>query len=379
MSCRTSLLAACLTAAALSAATAATAESAAEGGKVHFHGYGEVHSNNDLDQDRVLDVHRAVIGLKAELAPKAFFNLEVDFEHAFKEPEMEFAFVDWVFNPNVTARFGHMLMPMGPLNEFHEPPLFLSVERSQFNTKFIPTTWNEVGAGVVLAYPEQGLGLRAFLVNGLKGSGLFTTKGASGIRGARYKGIDVRAEDVAGVARLEYSPVMGLSLGASGYFGGADQVSHADSQLTVGLYEADLRYRHAGFELSGQFGMGRIGGSFFEETLDADPRSLLAYNVEASYSLHDLLGAGSRLAPFARYEYVNLNTEPVQPAAPAASAPDVGEQIIAAGIAFFPAPNLALKADAEFWTSENSAAYTAKSGSKSDAKTVINIGFGLMY
>lgn len=376
MSLRPLLSATCL-AAALSIGLSVA--SAADGEKVHFHGYGEVHSNNDLDQDRALDVHRAVIGLKAELAPKAFFNLEVDFEHAFKEPEMEFAYVDWVFSPALTARFGHLLMPMGPLNEFHEPPLFLSVERSQFNTKFIPTTWNEVGAGVVLAYPDQGLGVRAYLVNGLKGSALFSSKGASGIRGARYKGIDVRAEDLAGVARVEYSPLLGFSLGASGYFGGADQVAHADSQITVGLYEADVRYRVAGIDLSAHFGMGSIAGSFFDNSLKADSRSLLAYNAEVSYSLPDLLGADSRLAPFARYEYVNLNTDPVQPAAPAAAAPDVGERIIAAGIAFFPAPNLAFKADAEFWTSENPAAYTAKSGIKSDGKTVINVGFGLMY
>lgn len=345
--------------------------------KVHFHGYGEVHSNNDLDQDRILDVHRAVLGLKAELAPNAFFNLEVDFEHAFQAPEMEFAYVDWLLHQAVTLRMGHLLMPMGPLNEFHEPPLFLSVERPQFHTKFIPSTWNEVGAGLALSFPEQGLAARAYLVNGLKGSAIAAAKGATGIRSARYKGIDVRAEDVAGVGRVEYTGLSGLALGASAYFGGADQSSNPDSGIVVGMYEVDARYRVAGLDVQGQFGLGTIGGPLFDETLKIDPRTLLAWLAEASYSLHDLVGAGTRLAPFARYEYVNQNLDPVAPAA--GSAVDVGETILAFGLAFFPNPNLALKADTEIWTSENPNAYTAKSGKKSDGKVVINLGFGLMY
>lgn len=375
MSIRSTVLLACLAAAGLNAA---------EGGKVHFHGYGEVHSNNDLDQDRVLDVHRAVIGVKAELAPNAFFNLEVDFEHAFKEPEMEFAYVDWVLSSSLTARFGHLLMPMGPLNEFHEPTLFLSVERPAFHSKFIPTTWNETGAGLALSYPEQGLAFRAYLVNGLNGSGkkpgegLFAEKGAKGIRSSRYKGMDMRAEDVAGVGRLEYSPIPGLGLGASAYFGGADQKSHADSQLVLGLYEADVKYRIMGLQLQGQFGYGSIGGTFFDNTLKIDPRTLIGYLAEASYHFQDLAGAGSNLAPFARYEYVNLDRDPYSAPA-AASAPDVGEQVLTFGVAYYPNPNLALKLDMENWSSENPNAYTAKSGKKGDTKTVINLGFGVMY
>lgn len=345
-----------------------------EGQRVHFHGYGEVHSNNDLDQDRKLDVHRAVIGLKAELAPNAFFNMEVDFEHAFKEPEMEFAYVDWVLSQSVTVRMGHMLMPMGPLNEFHEPPLFLSVERPQFHTKLIPTTWNEIGAGLALSFPDQGLAFRAYLVNGLKDSSIFADKGAKGIRAARYKGKDVVAEDLAGIARVEYSPVPGLSLGASAYFGGADQTSDGDRQLTVGLYAADAKYKFMGFQAQGQVGYGAIGGTYFDNTLKIDGRAMLGYLGEVAYFIHDLAGAGSQLAPFFRYENINLDLDPAAP-----GAPDVGEQVLTGGLAFYPNPNLAIKLDAEFWTSQNPNAYTAKSGAKGDTKTILNLGFGLMY
>jgi hypothetical protein len=347
----------------------AAAACAADTQRVHVHGYGEVHSNNDLDHDRKLDVHRAVIGLKAELAANAFFNLEVDFEHAFKEPELEFAYVDWALTPSLTVRMGDMLMPVGPLNEFHEPPLFLSVERPYLHNKLIPTTWQEVGAGLVLSFPEQGLGFRAYLVNGLNGAKIRAEKGLKGFRSGRFKGIDVIAEDVAGVARVEYSPLAGLHLGASGYFGGADQHADADSQMTVGLYEADIKYKLAGLQLQGQVGFGTMGGEYFS-SINADDKTMLGYLAEAAYFISDLAGPGSQIAPFARYENINLNLGD--------DAAKTGEQVITGGVAFYPNPNLALKADAECWMAEKDA-YVAKSGKAGDAKTVLNLGLGVMF
>jgi Phosphate-selective porin O and P len=348
--------------------------SAAEEERVHFHGYAEVHSNNDLDQQRVLDVHRAVIGLKAQLASSIFFNMELDFEHAFTEPELEFAYVEWALTQNLSWRIGHMLMPMGPLNEFHEPPLFLSVERSQINTQLIPTTWNEVGTGFVFSYPEQGLSARAYLVNGLKGSGIIADKGTKGIAEGRAEGEAIHAEDIAGVARLEYAPILSLNLGASAYFGGADQTSDANQQLTVGLYSADAKFKKMGFQVQSQVAYGAISGSYFEKRLKSTGRSMFGYLGEVAYFFQDLEGSGSQLAPFVRFENINLDLNPAE-----IDAPNVGETGITAGVAFYPIPNLAFKLDVENWTSQNPEGYTAQSGVTGNQKTVINFGFGLMY
>ena len=353
--------------------------SAMEAERVHFHGYAEVHSNNDLDQDRILDMHRTVIGLKAQLAPTIFFNLELDFEHAFREPEMEYAYVEWVLTQNLSWRIGHILMPMGPLNEFHEPPLFLSVERSKLNTQLIPTTWNEVGTGFALSYPEQGLSARAYLVNGLNGSGIIADKGAKGFRKGRTGGSDIYAEDIAGVARIEYAPINSLNLGASAYFGGADQSSDDAQQLTVGLYALDAKFRKMGFQVQTQVAYGALSGTYFEETLDIPSRNMLGYLGEAAYFFQDLVGSGSQLAPFVRYEYINLDLDPAGQGPARLTAPDVGVQVITGGLAFYPIPNLAFKLDVEKWTSQNPNAYTAKSGEKGDSKTIFNLGVGLMY
>ena len=47
-------------------------------------------------------------------------------------------------------------MPVGIINERHEPPVYYGVERPFVDTVIIPTTWFEIGAGV---HGEVGRGL----------------------------------------------------------------------------------------------------------------------------------------------------------------------------------------------------------------------------
>ena len=60
---------------------------------------------------------------------------------------MEYAHVTIDFVPQAHLRVGSVLVPVGFLNQTHEPPTFFSVERPQVDTLLIPTTWMEVGAG----------------------------------------------------------------------------------------------------------------------------------------------------------------------------------------------------------------------------------------
>ena len=45
-------------------------------------------------------------------------------------------------------RAGLILIPMGLVNEYHESPTFLSVNRPVSEKKIIPSTWRENGGGV---------------------------------------------------------------------------------------------------------------------------------------------------------------------------------------------------------------------------------------
>ena len=73
------------------------------------------------------------------------------------ELELEQAYVDFLLSRSFNIRAGMMLVPMGIINERHEPPVFNGVERPFVDTVIIPTTWFEVGAGV---HGEVGRGLR---------------------------------------------------------------------------------------------------------------------------------------------------------------------------------------------------------------------------
>ena len=102
--------------------------------RVNVHGYGELHYNS-TDRGRTeIDNHRFVIGVHALLSDWIHLNAEIDFEHAAQELEFEFGYLDFLLQDSFNVRGGVVLVPVGFLNEFHEPPLFWSVERPEFHT-----------------------------------------------------------------------------------------------------------------------------------------------------------------------------------------------------------------------------------------------------
>src|SRR3989304_5634713 len=125
-----------------------------EDGSLEIHGYGEVHYNNpelgtlSSEAGSVLDFHRFVLGWEYVFNEKLRLDGEIDFEHAATEIELEYAFIEYDLAPTVALRVGSLLVPGGPLNEVHEPPLFYSVERPYVQRYIIPTTWQENGLGV---------------------------------------------------------------------------------------------------------------------------------------------------------------------------------------------------------------------------------------
>lgn len=72
------------------------------------------------------------------------------------------------FDPNDRhrARVGQILMPVGILNEIHEPPAFYGVERNPVENKIIPTTWSG-GGGSLLGELGNGFSYDAAAHEGL--------------------------------------------------------------------------------------------------------------------------------------------------------------------------------------------------------------------
>jgi len=113
--------------------------------------YGEAHYNAPIEKGKfrngTADLHRVILFLGYKFNKKLQFFTEIEFEHV-KEVYVEQAYVDYSFNSAVNLKAGVILIPMGYVNEFHEPTLFNGVERPAVDKYIIPTTWREIGLGL---------------------------------------------------------------------------------------------------------------------------------------------------------------------------------------------------------------------------------------
>ncbi|SVE34441.1 uncharacterized protein METZ01_LOCUS487295, partial [marine metagenome] len=138
--------------------------------RTQVHGYGEMHMEWSDENRTRIDNHRFVIGIHSELSDWIHLNAEIDFEHAAQDMEFEFSYLDFLVSEKLNFRTGVMLMPVGNLNEHHEPPLFYSVERPNFHDKLIPTTWQQGGFGI-FGQLDDGVKYRIYFVNAVQSIG----------------------------------------------------------------------------------------------------------------------------------------------------------------------------------------------------------------
>jgi len=332
---------------------------------VSFSGYGEMHYNAPSNGTAELDFHRLVLGFAASLSDAIGFHAELDFEHAFTEPEMEFAYLDFLYRDELSFRTGLVLMPVGPLNEFHEPPLFYSVERPYVQKDIVPTTWQEPGAGIVGTALDAGVSYRAYAVGGLFAAQF----GSGGIRGGRQRGAEASAEDIAVVGRVEYAPSLGVSLAASGYAGGAAQGVSALGDASVAIAEVDARLEAGGVEASAMYAAVFIGGadSISAFTGEVVGERLVGFTGELAFHVLRILGTRTErdLVAFARVEL--LDTQDRVPDGLLRD-PSLDRRVVTMGASFLPVPSVALKADVELWESDDGAAWEQ-----------FNLGVGFMY
>lgn len=330
--------------------------------KLHMHGYGELHYNVPSGGNSKMDLHRMVWGLSYEFSDRISVHTEVDFEHAAQEMELEYAYIDFLINPALNVRAGLMLMPVGHLNEYHEPVLFYSVERPVVQKVIIPTTWQEGGVGI-FGSPMEGLRYRLYLVSGLAGQGF---RAKDGIRKGRGKVDGGEAhpqtgEELAIVARLDYSPMLGVDLGASFYNGGVDQVNNIGGNPSVTILEADIRVQSSGVDFlavytqidvddAAQINADRVDSNGISTPLTGNKsvgEELVGWYVELAYHLSHTLQTDWDLVPFIRISEVN--TQDAVPTGFTAN-PRNDREITTYGLAYFPEPQVAIKAD--FQTTE---------------------------
>lgn len=334
-------------------------------------GYGEINYNQPEGGNGTLDVQRLVMLFGYKFNDRVQFVTEIEFEHV-KEVFIEQAFLQYSLNNNVNLRGGLMLVPMGIVNEYHEPTTFNGVDRPSVDKSIVPTTWREIGVGVQGRFNEISLGYQAYLFNGFKSVNAGKVLGGSnGLRNGRQKGAEstINTPNVSG--KLDYYGIPGLRMGLSGYFGrtqaedAVDMLEGAD--VGISMVGMDARYAYQRFTARGQFIHASISDTEAYNTLNtADLGSALqGWYLEGAYNLLPLTKQ-QQLFAFARYEDYDTHAS-VEGGLIRNDSYNRNEWTF--GLSYKVAPGAVVKAD--YQVKDNAAA--------TSAKNQLNVGIGVWF
>jgi predicted porin len=291
--------------------TGAVAKVAEWANNTQVGGYGEHHFNNFKNKDDQVDAHRFVLFVNHQFSDTVRLFTELEVEHGLVkdtscdgktpttgtpldcgdknggEVELEQAYIEWDFTENHSLHIGQFLIPVGILNETHEPDTFYGTERNNVEKYIVPTTWWETGVQVV-GEIAPGLSYNAGIHSGLEMSA------TEGVRKGRQKSANATAEDLAATARLKYTGIAGLELAGTVQY--QQDVSQGNDGLTEDadaiLLEAHAVYRTGDFGLRALWASWDIDNDTFE-TNGTDEQE--GWYIEPSYKLTEKLGI------FARY------------------------------------------------------------------------------
>jgi hypothetical protein len=312
-----------------------------------------------------LDFLRAVLYFGYKFTDDIVFNSEIEVEHATTgegdeekgEVSLEFANVDFLFRDEANLRAGLVLVPMGLVNESHEPTTFLSARRPDVETRIIPSTWREGG---LMFHGEAGIfSYRAALLTGLDAEGF---SAGSALRDGRQGASRALAEDLAAVARLDLEPVPGLLFGLSAFAGDAGQDAKTpggeDVDAHVTLWDAHLQYQWKGLRLRGLWSEGRIGDA--REVNEANGlvgddsvgSRFDGWYGEIGWDVLAHLDTDQELVPFVRHE--EYDTQARVPDGYLRD-PASDRQVLTFGFAYKPHPQVVVKVD---WQDLDNEAHT---------------------
>jgi len=324
-------------------------------------GYMDFHFNKREFEDGRLDFHRFVLLITHSFSDRIRFVSELEVEHALVEGlekkgelELEQAYIDFLLSRRVNVRAGMLLVPVGIINERHEPPTYYGVERPFVDTVIVPTTWFEVGAGV---FGELGKGwrYRAYVMSPLNARE-FTAE--EGIREGIQKGSDTNIGRPAVTGRLEYVGVRGLTVAASFWTGRSGFEFRPRFDVPVSLGEADVRYSRDRLELRGQFAQVAITNAgllndAMGRAVGVDPNvasGLRGFYGEAGYRVISGASYGD-VGVFTRYE--NFDTQFRMPSG-YLPLKELDRDALVFGATYWPDPDIAVKFDYSAVRSRNS-------------------------
>ena len=319
-------------------------------------GYGELHYNN-LDSKKEIDFHRFVLFFGHQFTDRLRMFSELELEHSVAgddqngELELEQAYIEYDITQSQHVKGGVFLLPVGILNQTHEPPTFYGIERNPIERNIIPSTWWAGGiefTGEVFPDTIPGFSYAVSVHEGLD-----TNAGDNyAVRKGRQKTSEADANDLASTAQIKWTGIPGVELAATVQY---QQDVTQGNDPTAGdawLYEAHADIQRGAFGLRALYAMWDLDGSG-PKAIGADEQT--GFYIEPSYRISPEWGV------FARYNQWDNQA--------GSNGNDTEKKQYNAGVNFWPHPDVVLKADAQQQDNEGT--------SKND--NGFNLGIGYQF
>ncbi len=336
-----------------------------KGNRFSVGGYGEVALSRNFFSDHVsrysapedhkndpshgrFDIPHVVVYLGYDFGKGWSMGTEVEFEHGGTgvsyekedeeggeweqetekggEVELEQFWIQKSFSKAANIRMGHIVVPVGLNNAYHEPLNFFTVYRPEGENTILPSTWHQTG---VSFWGRSGrFRYEAQFLAGLNADH-FTNTGWIHKGAASPLEFDV-ATKYGAALRLDYYVISGLRIGLSGYYGHSIGNSYpknkngvdAEYKGAVAIGALDFTYKGHNWIVRGQADYGYLGNAqelkyVYNRLNSKSPYKHSAYvsqnayavGIEAGYDIFSqiekLRANNQKLYIFGRYEDYN--------------------------------------------------------------------------
>jgi hypothetical protein len=329
---------------------------------VSLFGYGEMYYSRARQNsaDAIATARRGVLGLGYRFNERTRFAAELEIENAVVsasdqgEAAFEQLYIEHDIHDRLTAKAGLFLLPIGYLNESHEPTRFYGVTRNLVETAIIPTTWREMGVGL---QGTSDMGVRwnvgvvtSFDLNRWPTDSTETK--VSPLGAIHQEGQLAKAASLAYYGVLNYDAIPGFNMGGSVFNGGIGQKQPTipTPQASVNLAEVHAKWQVGRWELSSLLAQGQFRGvSAFNAAgvsgSNPVPDQFRGGYAQAAYRLWRQ--GDYSLTPFARYERVNtaMGFSGLAPGLAPVTDPDT--RVMTLGASFYLHPQVVLKLDTQ--------------------------------
>ena len=371
------------------------------GKRLSVGGYGEVAMSRNFYSDHVsrysladehkkdpshgrFDIPHAVIYLGYDFGKGWTMGTEIEFEHggvgmAYEkedeeggeweqevekggEVELEQFWIQKSFGRWANIKAGHIVVPVGLNNAYHEPLNFFTVYRPEGENTVLPSTWHQTG--ISFWGKTKGWRYELQFLAGLNSDNFTNTGWINKGPGTPTEGEIATKYGTA--LRIDNYCIKGLRIGLSGYYGLAIGNSYpnnkdgAESKYkgVVAIGAIDFTYNNYNWIVRGQADYGYLSDAkqlkYFTNRLNGlSPfhhsafvsKNAFAYGIEAGYNvfsqIEKLRQDKQKLYLFGRYEHYN----PYASKTKNTSYDYTNVQRMAVGINYYPVKQIVVKAE----------------------------------